>query len=453
MTAEALHAESARPLPAHARWRAARPAEDPEKTKRWGFVSARPSEYLVHVRGGKVLMRSSGQGATCFKWPWEGVAVVPTSLQNVKFRADQVSLERVGVEVSGFAVYRIADPLLASRVLNFSYPERAQQKLEQTLTEMLVGATRRLVANLTVDRCLGERKAALADELLREIAPVVGGAGRIDDITDQGWGVVIDTIEVQEVRVRSEHVFEMLQAPFRTQIEERARHARAEAESRAQSAEAELNRRSEEARIAADATVRERRAGAARVAREETQKDALRSIELEQEKRTAAQRAEQALEEERMQRDLETLRKKLEFEREEADARLETETHKQEVWRKETELKLALLDLATAERTAVLAEARERAEHELTLTRSTTESRALSGRVDAELKRLLAEVGLLEADASARIKAVEKLPELAGAVGKKIESVQLTQVGLGDPVTSILKNLMDFASGRLARED
>src|SRR6185436_19974264 len=115
--------------------------------KRWGFVTAKPSEYLVHVRRGKVRLRSSGQGASCFKWPWDAVAIVPTSFQRLLFRADQVTREKVGVEVVGLAVYRIAEPLIAYRVLNFSFPERAQQKLERTLIAMCVGATRRLVAN------------------------------------------------------------------------------------------------------------------------------------------------------------------------------------------------------------------------------------------------------------------------------------------------------------------
>ncbi|MBW2529803.1 MAG: hypothetical protein JRI23_36845 [Deltaproteobacteria bacterium] len=98
----------------HLGWRAGRPVEDPHKVKRWGFVTAKPSEYLVHVRRGKVTHRS-GQGATCFKWPWDSVAVIPTSLQRIAFCADQVTAEKVGVEVVGLAVYRIADPRLASR--------------------------------------------------------------------------------------------------------------------------------------------------------------------------------------------------------------------------------------------------------------------------------------------------------------------------------------------------
>src|SRR5436190_23355997 len=81
-------------------WRAGRPVEDPAKTKRWGFVTAKPSEFLVHCRRGRVL-ESSGQGATCFKWPWDSVAVVPTSFQKVAFVADQITIERVGVGSSG----------------------------------------------------------------------------------------------------------------------------------------------------------------------------------------------------------------------------------------------------------------------------------------------------------------------------------------------------------------
>ena len=44
-------------------WRAGRPTEDPGKIKRWGFVTAKPREYLVHVRKGRVRSRTSGQGA------------------------------------------------------------------------------------------------------------------------------------------------------------------------------------------------------------------------------------------------------------------------------------------------------------------------------------------------------------------------------------------------------
>src|SRR5262249_50034304 len=124
-------------------WRAGKPAEDPEKMKRWGLISARPSEYLIHMRRGRVITASSGQGASCFRLPSDAVAVVPTTVQQHRFVAEQVTREKVGVQVTGVAVYRIAEPLIAFRMLNFSYAERAQEKLEQLLVEMFVGAARR----------------------------------------------------------------------------------------------------------------------------------------------------------------------------------------------------------------------------------------------------------------------------------------------------------------------
>ena len=49
-------------------------------------------------------------------------------------------------------------------------------------------------------------------------APVVQGTGRTDDSTERGWGIAIDTIEVQDVNILSEEVFSRLQAPYREQL-------------------------------------------------------------------------------------------------------------------------------------------------------------------------------------------------------------------------------------------
>src|SRR5688572_25825001 len=200
-------------------WRKNRPLEDPEKMKRWGFIAAKPSEYLIHVRRGQVVERTTGQGASCFKWPWDSVAIVPTTNNRLQFVADQVTREKIGVEITGLAVYRIVDPLIAFRMLNFSFAERASEKLQELLREMFVGAARRLVANLSVEECLTRRKEGIAEELMREIAPVVSGRGRLDDKTDAGWGVVLDTIEIQDVRVLSSTVFENMQARYRREQE------------------------------------------------------------------------------------------------------------------------------------------------------------------------------------------------------------------------------------------
>jgi len=132
-------------------WRTGKPVEDPEKLKRWGYVGAKPSEYLVCTHRGQVDRRRSGQGMRIFKWPWLSVSIVPTTLERIEFTADQVTRERVGVTVTGIAVYRIAEPLLAFRVLNFTYGEAASEKLAATMREMFVGAARRLARSFGLE--------------------------------------------------------------------------------------------------------------------------------------------------------------------------------------------------------------------------------------------------------------------------------------------------------------
>ncbi|HEY5925014.1 MAG TPA: hypothetical protein VIV11_25205 [Kofleriaceae bacterium] len=286
-------------------WRSGKPVEDPEKLKRWGFIGAKPSEYLVCTRGGLVDRGRSGQGMRIFKWPWDSVSIVPTSLQRIEFTADQVTKERVGVSVTGIAVYRIAEPLLAYRVLNFTYSEAASEKLAATLREMFIGSARRLIANLSLEDCLTRRKEAIAGFLMEEISPVVSGDGSPHDTTTKGWGVVIDTIEIQSVRIQSQQVFAHLQAPFRAEIAARAELADLERKQDVDRVEAErmlrqiqIGEQQRRARAAAEVAALE----AERARIEAVQRQASLEIEHERQSKLARQAAE--LEAARNQADL-----------------------------------------------------------------------------------------------------------------------------------------------------
>lgn len=178
---------------------------------RWGRVTAQANEFLIQMRSGKVVR--AGQGLSCFKWPSDSVAIVPTSIAKLGFSADQVTVEKVGVEVRGLAVYRIAEPLLAFRMIDLD-----RHSLTEILRDMFVGATRRIVASLTLDECIRHRKDHIAAALMEEIAPILAGEGAVEDSNGAGWGVVLDTIEIQDVRVLSAEVFQRLQAPFREKL-------------------------------------------------------------------------------------------------------------------------------------------------------------------------------------------------------------------------------------------
>ncbi|HMU38421.1 MAG TPA: hypothetical protein PKE31_05370 [Pseudomonadota bacterium] len=278
-------------------WRQGKPVEDPAKMKRWGFITAQPSEYLVVVRNGKMDTRSSGQGMRVWKWPWTAVATIPTSLQQIEFMADQITKERVGVSITGLAVYRIAQPEIAYRMLNFTYAERASEKLGQTLRDMFIGAARRLIANLSLNECLEHRKEAIASFLMREISPVVSGSGRPEDTTDQGWGVVLDTIEIQDVKILSDVVFKHLQAPYRAEIAMRAEQAELDRQRQVAETRAAAERQTQEAAIASQ---RETRISKAKAEAEAAEREAHEAMRAEQAKAKSA--AEELLRKESLAR-------------------------------------------------------------------------------------------------------------------------------------------------------
>ncbi|MBZ4422760.1 SPFH domain-containing protein [Myxococcus sp. RHSTA-1-4] len=364
-------------------WRAGKPVEDPEKMKRWGLITARPSEFLVHMRRGRVR-EVSGQGASCFKLPGDSVAIVPTSIQRLQFSADQVTSEKVGVQVTGLAVYRIADPLVAFRMLNFSFPERAQEKLAELLREMFVGAARRLVANMSVEECLSKRKEGIAAELMREIAPVVAGRGKLEDETDAGWGVILDTIEIQDVRVLSSTVFENMQARFRRESERQAREAELAKERFVHREETEAERQLSLQRLAAEEEVRQKK----QVSDEQARLEAL-AVE--------ARVAEAKLAQER------TLKQEhVTVEREVALTRLAAEQEVRQ--KKQVSDEQAKLEALAAE--SRLAQAKIVSERALSTSRAQVEMEKLQREQEVELAKLRAEQ---EAEAEKGRMALERL--------------------------------------------
>lgn len=341
---------------------------------RWGLVSAAPHEHLIHLRAGRVL--ASRQAGSCWRWPGDTVALVDTSVHRLQFSADQVTREKTGVQVAGLAVFRVVQPLLAFKMLNFDEFAR----VEQILREMFVGATRRLVANLTLDECLTQRKEALATELMAEVAPVVGGRGRAEDSSGQGWGVAIDTIEVQDVRVLSKEVFERLQSPYREGLALRALAARAEVEA-------------EQARIAAE-----------QARAQEQHRRALMALE---EERLAAER----------------------------ERTLRTQEHAQEQARRQLQARIAL---AEAEAQAQQARDDVQAVHTLRLEEQRAASAVRQAELHAQAERLQrtarAELLRLEREAEghitdarlAEIALTQTLPEVSRAWRGSFERVVLT---------------------------
>ena len=73
-----------------------------EKMKTIGIVNASPAEFVIHQRMGKI--RHPGRGISFFKLPWiDRYTIIPSSTRTIQFKADQITAENQGVEISGFA--------------------------------------------------------------------------------------------------------------------------------------------------------------------------------------------------------------------------------------------------------------------------------------------------------------------------------------------------------------
>jgi flotillin len=190
------------------------------RTKRWGFVSALPSEYLIVYRGGKLRERVSRQGGRCWKWPSDTVAVVPTTLKEVLFRANQITVDNVDVQLRGMVLYRVSDPRTIYRLINFTNREHAEAKLGRIIADTCRSNAKWLVANMTVDQCRRRRKEEIASALKDEVARVVG-AGEAS-----GWGIEIVTVDIQDIYIQDDELFSSLQAKFKAEQEGEASLAR-----------------------------------------------------------------------------------------------------------------------------------------------------------------------------------------------------------------------------------
>jgi flotillin len=170
----------------------------------WGFVSARPHEYLIHIRKGKLVRRTTGQANRCFKFPSDTVILVPTSLKQLTFQASQLTLDNIFIRLRGFVIYRISQPEKIYERISFWDRQSGEKKLALMIGEQCRSHSKWLVANMTLEDCLRKRKEAIAAALLKELALV---------ITEEKFGISIESIDIQDIKIFEEPLFMAYQSP------------------------------------------------------------------------------------------------------------------------------------------------------------------------------------------------------------------------------------------------
>jgi hypothetical protein len=201
---------------------ASKPSINPA-IKRLGYVITNPAEFAIHQRRGKI--KNKGRGISFFVLPYiDRYYLVPSTTHTISFVADQITAENQGVEVTGFAIWKIADPERASLSFDFSDGGGAVGRIGDSMKEVVESAIRHQVAKMTIEDVLRKRGSIIL-QLKQELAYIA-----------EQWGLTIETVEIKTVRIMSEQLFANMQAKFRDSV-------RLESETSASETEKEIARR------------------------------------------------------------------------------------------------------------------------------------------------------------------------------------------------------------------
>lgn len=185
-----------------------------EVSRRW--ETAKPNEWLLVIDNGRLL--KAGIGLRVFRWPWQQVVRFPSSIYKVPFRAQQVTREMQGLEVSGFVIWVVfrdgEGPFKAYKYLEGLADAGGSPVVNENIARMAESIIRHQVANSTIAEVIANREA-LRQKVREEMLGVV-----------KGWGVWLETVEITDVMILSSSLFEDLQAPYRQQTHREAESIR-----------------------------------------------------------------------------------------------------------------------------------------------------------------------------------------------------------------------------------
>ena len=113
--------------------------------KKIGYVTTSPAEFVIHQRFGKV--RQQGRGISVLKLPFiDRYYILPATTNSISFAADQITAENQGVEVSGFAIWKINAPEQTIMNFDFDGTNGAIEKIGANLKDVVESAIRHQVA-------------------------------------------------------------------------------------------------------------------------------------------------------------------------------------------------------------------------------------------------------------------------------------------------------------------
>lgn len=166
---------------------------------------SKANEWLIVMRDGQMV--KCGIGLQTWVMPWDQTVSFPSLINEVNFSAQQVTAEMQGVEVRGniiWSVYRDGDgPFRCYKMFGSALQNQNPRSINDKLGDMAISIVRDRVANMSLDDILKNRNK-LRNGVKEEIQKLL-----------TGWGIWLETVEIQDVKILSSSLFRNLQTEFR----------------------------------------------------------------------------------------------------------------------------------------------------------------------------------------------------------------------------------------------
>ena len=164
-----------------------------------------PNEWMIVVSNGQV--KSMGVGISARVNWFSSCVRFPSKIHKVNFRAQQVTKEMQGIEVSGVILWSINNegeyPLKAVMYLGKDLTKSDATTAKNNLAEMCSAIVRHNIANSTIEAIFKQRDE-LRDQITEGITRVI-----------QGWGCKVESVEITDVKVLSSRLFNHMQTECR----------------------------------------------------------------------------------------------------------------------------------------------------------------------------------------------------------------------------------------------
>jgi hypothetical protein len=174
------------------------------------IAKSNANEYLLIGKNGELY--NKGRATFAFLFPGQSATIVPASQQKTSFAMTQESEDGISLRFKGVVIYHIENPETTALKFDFS-SSKGIEMMNELISEMCYGEIRDKVSQMTMNRCIHERKTTLS-HCLKEKLQEISYRSEIN----KGWGIQIDSAQVAQVFIVEDEIREQLESELRNKL-------------------------------------------------------------------------------------------------------------------------------------------------------------------------------------------------------------------------------------------